>query len=438
MIYILFVGILILFFTSFFLFKKNILNPSVILCSVFLVSLFFSILNAKKWGVTFHLNTTLIILGTIIVFILGNSIVYLLPKKNKKIVNLEEKILINTPSFKLLILINIIFLILLYKYFQEIYKLSLIGGNPGGYNLMLFYARNAKLNFYNEGRFLTFGVYFGKSVSYICFFIFSYLTIFEKFKIKNLFLLFPTIIYCGFIILSTGRTEFIYLLVYMLVVFFILYQQKYKFNQKITKKIIVYGILSLLIFFVIFSLAGLLTGKTQTRSIFEMISIYAGTSIPSLDIYLNSPKVSNTYFGENTFFGIYNVLRKFGYKIQLLYVPYEFVYFGGIMTNIYTAIRRYYEDFGIEGLFLITFLLGLFYGIFFYYASYKKNNFFILILYANFCFPIFEFPIEERFFMILFPTAFIYNFIFLGIVYYFLVYKNIKKKELKLYKEYIK
>lgn len=428
MIYLLFIGILILFFVSFFLFQKNILNPSVILCSVFLVSLFFTILNIKNWGITLHLNTTVIILETIIVFILGNSLVYLLPKQYKVFTE-EENIEIEIPSFKIILIIDIILLVLLYKYFQEVYKLSLIGGNPGGYKLMLAYARNAKLNFYNVNRIFTYSIYLTKSISYVCFFIFSYINIFKKFNFKNIFLLSPIIIYCGFIILSTGRTDFIYLFVYMLVTFFILYQQKYNFDSRIIKKIIIYGVLTLIIFFVIFSLAGLFTGKTQSKSIYDMISLYAGSSIPALDVYLNSPKFSNNYFGENTLFLVYNILRKFGYDIPNLYAPYEFVYLGKIETNIYTAIRRYYEDFGIFGLNIITLLLGSFYGIFFHYSSYKKNNFFILILYATLCYPIFEFPIEERIFLTLFPTGFIYNFITLTIVYYFLVHKNIKKKE---------
>lgn len=431
MIYILFIGILILFFISFFLFKKNILNPSVILCSVFLVSLFFSILNVKKWRIVFYLNTVSVILGTIIVFILGNSIIYLLPqntKINKKNL-IKKKIQIKKIPFKIIFLINLLSLTLLYKNFQEVYQLSLIGGNPGGYNLMLYYARNAKSLFFTLSRLITYGSYFVKAVAYICFFLFSYLTIFDKFKIKNLFLLFSVIIYCCFIILSTGRTEFIYLLIYILVTFFILYQQKYNF--KVTKKIIFYGILTLIIFFIIFILTGLFTGKTQaSKNIFEMLSIYAGSSLPAFNIYMNnSTKTLDTYFGENTLFLIYDILRKLNYGIPKLYIPYEFIYFGEIYTNIYGAIRRYYEDFGIGGLFIIVFLLGIFYGVFFNFASYKKNNFFVLILYASFCFPIFEFPIEERFFMLLFPQGFIYNFIALGITYYFLIYKNMKKEK---------
>ncbi len=433
MIYLLFIGMLILFFVSFFLFQKNILNPSVILCSVFLVSLFFTILNIKNWEIKLHSNTVLLILETVIAFILGNGMIYLLPRKYKTFSEFKnENIEIKVPSFKIMLIINIILSILLYKYFREIYKLSLIGGNPGGYNLMLFYAREAQLKFNNVNRVLTYAIYFVKSISYVCLFILSYNSIYKKFKIKNLVLVTPTLIYLGFIILSTGRTEFIYLLVFILVMFFTLYQQKYSFDSKLTKKIIIYGILILLLFFVIFSLVGLLTGKTQSRSIFEMISIYVGSSIPALDIYINSPIIPNTYFGENTLIPFYKILRVLGYeKGPLIYPASEFLFFGGIATNIYTAIRKYYQDFGIVGLNLITFLLGCFYGIFFHYSSYKKNNFFCMILYSNLCYPIFMFVIEDLFLTGFFPTGIIYNFVALGVTYYLLVYKNRKKQKIK-------
>lgn len=427
MSYILFSGVLILFFLSFFLFKKNILNPSVIVCSVFLISLFFSILNEKEWKINFHLNTILLIFSTLIIFILGNSTVCLLFKKRYKRIKKNKIISNKIISFKVVLLIDIILFIVLYKYFDETYKLSLIGGNPGGYNLMLFYARNAKLNFHSINRLTVYSSIFVKAISYIYYFIFSYFSIFKKFKIKNLFLLSPLLIYCGFIILSTGRAEFIYLLIYMLTIFFVLYQQKYNFSFKVTKKIIVFGILSLIVFFIIFSLAGLLTGKTQSKSVFEMISIYTGSSLPALDIYINSPKIPNKYFGEHTLFTVHKILRIFGNtQIPQLTSTYDFVYFGDIKTNIYTPIRRYFEDFGLFGLYLITFIFGKFYGIFFYCASYKKNNFFILILYATFSYPLFMFSIDDVFFKGLFPMELIYDFIALGTIYYFFVYKNIR------------
>ena len=100
-------------------------------------------------------------------------------------------------------------------------------------------------------------------------------------------------------------------------------------------------------------------------------------------------------------------------------------------TNIYSAIRRYIEDYGILGHFFITFFLGIFYGIFFDYTVYNKKKNFLLIMYATFSFPIYEFSIEERVLQFLVPSGFLNNFIFMGVVYYFFIYRvTLKNNEI--------
>ncbi|MCF2638631.1 oligosaccharide repeat unit polymerase [Fusobacterium varium] len=427
MIYILFLGILTLFFISFFLFKKNILNPSVILCSSFLCTNFIAILNQKKWKIVYSYETIFLIWLTIIIFIIGNILAYLFLRLLKIKKSKRMNYLIDKNFFNKVMLLNIILIVLLIKYFKDTYKLSLLVGNDKGYDMMLYYVRYAKLNFFSLSKFNLFSFYLAKITSYVCFFIFSYKSIFNKLKFRYFYLLIPTVIYFCFIILTAGRGDFIYLIVYMLCIFSILYLKKKNFKLIANIKILILGIFSILIFFIIFILSGYFTKKSYNRDLLEVISVYAGSSLPALNIFLNSKKIiKNTYFGENTLFLIYNILRKFGYDIPKFYEPYEFVYFGGVSTNIFSAIRRYYEDFGIYGLLLIVLILGFMYSIFFYYASYRNNNF-ILISYSIYCYPIFDFAIEERFFMTLFPQGIVYNLVTLCIIYYFL---NVGRRKL--------
>ena len=44
-------------------------------------------------------------------------------------------------------------------------------------------------------------------------------------------------------------------------------------------------------------------------------------------------------------------------------------------------------------------------------------------MYATFSFPIYEFSIEERVLQFLVPSGFLNNFIFMGVVYYFFIYR---------------
>lgn len=424
MIYALFIGILILFFLSFFLFYKNILNPSTVLCSVFLLSLFFSILNIKRWNIDISLKTAGIVIGSIITFIIGNSIVLLFPYKKKNNIYFYK---IKKISFKKIILISILLVIFLVQYFKATYQLSLIAGNTEGYSMMIKYARIARLNFYTVGSMNTLKFYFAMAIAYITLFTYMYITIFEKFSFKNTYLLLPTIIYLNFCILSTGRTAIIYLFVYIIIIFGVLYQRKNNFSKKATKKILVYIFIILVCFLVFFIILGLLVRK-QNKTVFDFLSVYIGSPIPAFDKYLKLGIVTeNKYFGERTLFKLYNIFRNLGFEILKFYAPYERIKLTPEMfPNIYGAIRRYYDDFSFVGLLVIIYLLGMFYGIFFHFICYRNKTIFGLILYANFAYPIFEFPIEERFFMELFPTGFMRDFIFIGGIYYILLKKNIK------------
>lgn len=429
MVYILFIGIIFLFIFSYYTFKRNLLNPSVVLCSVFMISTLFLMLNYKEWDVNINEKTILIVFMTIISFMVGNLLIYFNHNlKKNKILKKESINSISTIGVKKTILIDLFLLLGLVFYIKNVYEISLLAGNPGGYENMLFYAREAKLNFYDINRISINIFYFAKAISYIYIFSFLNFTLQDGLKIRKLYLLSPVIIYFVFLIFSTGRTELIYLFIYFLTIYFILLYRKYKFNTKMNKKIIIWSLLSWGFFMVFFFISGEILGRSDSK-IFYSISRYTGSSLAALNTFLNGYiENRNIYFGQNTLFSIYSVLRKLNNNIPNFYAPYEFVYFTDMRTNIYSAIRRYIEDYGIGGFYSITFFLGAFYGIFFNYVTYRRKDF-LLIMYAVFSFPIFEFPIEERFFMVLFPSGFINNFIFIGILYYVLIYRPSKKQK---------
>ncbi|MBR8823895.1 hypothetical protein IX293_002170 [Fusobacterium necrophorum] len=429
MIYILFIGILLLFFFSYAIFNKNILNPSVIICSVFLVSTFFSILNIYKWNINFSIKTVLVVWITLIFFIFGNTTVKLIKFPMKKNYNMSA---IYPISLEKIFLLNIFLMMFLYKYFHDIYDLSLIGGNVEGYRYMLKYAKIARLNFNTVSKVSAYGYYIAKSISYILIYMYSFVVLSTKKYLKYLYLLSPILIYLAFIFLSTTRTPFIYLIIYSLIVYFILYQKFYGFNRKLNRKIIFYSIVGLISFFIAFIAIGVLSGNRYNY--FNIISIYTGSSITALNTFLETFREnSNNYFGENTFIVLYRILNKLGVNIPRLYPHYEFITLGNMTTNIYTGIRRYLEDFGMLGLLTLMFLYGQIYGLFFKYICINKKSQFSIILYATFSYPVFMFSIDELFFRELFPMNLVYDFIFLSLVYYLIIsrIKNINKKNRK-------
>lgn len=435
MVIFLLLGIFILLIVSYFLFYKNILNPTSILCSVFLVCLSFTILNIDNWGINYSIKSSVLILGTIFSFLIGNSLVLVFPNpKNKINCNFKNKYLNEkyVISFKKIIIIDIILIYLLYIYFKNIYIVSIHGGNTEGYSKMLYYAREQLLLFGGLKRINMISFLLAKGMAYICYFLYIHILIFEKIKWRKLYLLTPMVIYICFAILTTGRTPFIHLFVYCLVVYFVLLLQNYNFDSKINRKVILYSCLLLMLFFVLFLFLGKLKSSGRGVPVFQLLSIYTGSSLAAFNEFVNNYTPQIHTFGANTLFRIYGIAEKLGFKVPDLYAPYEFIQFkNGVSTNIYTAMRRYFEDFGTIGLFLISNFLGSFYGLFFHYVCYRRDQYFLLILYSSLCYPIFEFPIEERFLMKIFPNDFLYNIFFIGVLYYLILYKFSKKKEKK-------
>lgn len=87
------------------------------------------------------------------------------------------------------------------------------------------------------------------------------------------------------------------------------------------------------------------------------VYLYLSSDVGVLSKYLESGG-EDTKFGQNTFLIVYDLLSKFdlGERIS----DFQKGYFIPMWTNTGTYIREIHADFGIAGLFLIPYLLGLF------------------------------------------------------------------------------
>lgn len=101
--------------------------------------------------------------------------------------------------------------------------------------------------------------------------------------------------------------------------------------------------------------------------------------------------------------------------------------FDGIDTNVYTAEWRYYKDFGIMGMSAIMWILGAFYTFFYNKIKYCSSSPFIAIFYSSIAFPLFLSSIDERFFIDLFGTSILYQFLLLYLCYKIVICKSATK-----------
>ena len=442
MLYLLFISLMSMLFLAYILTGRDILSPCIISIYMFIITVLIAILNKNSWEEDISSLTVIVVLSALLVFgmgeIFGKSIVSrtsnkaISPKSNPlKLINGKQRIFIGD---KWIVISSCVILVVLYFYFNYIKQIAAIAGNNSGIELMLHYARNAQFDpsiSTNQSALLNIGITFSRAISIFFLFVFLYNIIFYNFRLKDIKYLIPVILNIGNILLSTGRTQFINLITVFLILFFIMLKQKYKWSTKMNIKILISGFLGILIFLIIFRLSGYLTTKSLNYSLWDNISKYVGAPIIALDKYLqNQPQ--NHFFGKETFSSIYYVLRKFGVDIPYYSVPNEFISWNNLTNvNIYTAFRRYIQDFTLFGMIFIQFFLGAFYGGFYNLIKLKNKVGLGLIIYAMLFFPIVQMAIEERFFMNITSISGAYNLIAIFVIWY-LFTKGLKKEKPKI------
>lgn len=438
MIWLLLLLLLFYFMIANILTRFDLLSPWVLSCLMFILSTLFVIPNIKNWNVNIGYQTIVAITVGLFSFGFGEMLTRLtkdrvtsnyLRKKNEDF-NSYYPIMINN---KILILFIPILVVVTYFYYQQVLDLAFAAGYSSGSSLpMLRFARVATIS--EIGSSVETNKLVGQLViltyaySHIMIYILLHNIILCNYK-KNFVLYFlPILIYFIQVVLTGGRTGFLYLVSSSLMTGLIFYQIKTNWKPINNRKYVRLGVIILSVTVTVFFLLGNLTGKTSIFNFFETLSIYFGSSIVAFDDFLNSGMVNYSgIFGGNTLFGIYDFLRRLGFDIEHLNKAAEFTSIGNYNTNIYTSYMRYIKDFTYFGLIVIEIFLGAFFSSL-YFKIKKKNKPSIFILFYAILFQvILETSIEERFFMNIISVGYAIRFIYIILLYYLLVRKNIVK-----------
>jgi len=99
-----------------------------------------------------------------------------------------------------------------------------------------------------------------------------------------------------------------------------------------------------------------LRGAKENLIISPSVYLYASSNIGVLTKYLES-QGENTRFGEHSLHSVYLLLAKF--KLVEKPLPFQKGYYIPLWTNNGTYLRELHADFGVVGVFLGPFLLGL-------------------------------------------------------------------------------
>lgn len=382
--------------------EKDVSYPAFISCVVFIVSTVFFALNESKWEISLHGYTVFIIISALLAFCIGGS----LHLKIGKTSTTYQDIIYAFPRkvTALLFAYNCIAMLFVIRKFQNI---------AAKYSSSVFTMMNVR-NALSSGN-ISWGV--GISIlresCYAISYMFAFVFINNKLhKAKgNVWLIFPILPSVIIMILSTGRTDFIRFFAFCFTLFLVLHSG----HQKIRLgRFIAIGLTAFALLIFAFYQIGKLTGKSQVFNPFDTISIYIGSSIGGLDKYLVEPYSFSSVWGGETLYGLRRFARLFISDFVIPPIPLPFCKMGmGENTNVYTAFRRYINDYGVIGLYIIQLFKGMMFCN--WYRSLRKKgtrNTFSLLLYSYFVYDIYLQSIEENLLRELFTVASLFDVCF--------------------------
>lgn len=417
MIFILLICYLASILFTYSVFSRDIFSPSVFMGAGYVLAICCAIYNIKAWSISISGNTVIVMVSAYLVFVFFEFIIRgIWIKKNKCILSTtnainSEKVFnkINIPNY-MCILFDAFVSVVAILYFKNAYEIACNHGYAGIGNFLTYYRKASSYGILSAEemmnplveqlfKFVTVGAY-----------IFSYVLIndFLSYGHVNSYVWRKTIkyripIYVFFVatISTAGRLQYIKFVVALLLMVYILYNKKYSWKKNTSSIIIKYGIVVLVFLLVAFFLLANTVGRTVTQTPIDYLTRYAGSPIYLFDKFLKNPLSPTSYFGGETFYGIYTGLRKLGlshyYEIHHL----EFRSLGNLSigSNTYTAIRRYYRDFGFAGVVVMQMIMSLIINAYYYFVVRNALCTDIkIMIYCFFYYSVPLHPINELFF----------------------------------------
>ena len=423
---------------SYKLSRGNTLSPTLIVSVMFFMSCALMLLLYRRWDVDFLPKTGIVIVVALVCMLLGEQGAALLPCRHQPAASGSsgsDRIHIGTVTLIVFFVFSLLTLCLYNLETRKMVAASELVTTVEGQSLsFLRLVREVQVR---EGGTVAYYVQhmytFMMALAYVLLYIVIHNLVFHREVIRSVL---PVLVILSFLITSSmsgGRTDILNYFCYAIVIFVISFYQKngasHAANKRLILIVLVLGCGAVLLFF----LAGVLTGKTfDYDSVTDNFANYFSSSVYALNEFVRNPErfaPETDFFGIHCFFGIYTVLRKLGLHIPEPIVALEFIRCGKYETNIYTALRRYLQDFGMVGLSFIMAGLGALYKGLLRSIRFARYSDLIIILVSMICYPLFFVSIEERFFLSVITTRTVHQAIYVILIWLWVFKGRLRKKE---------
>lgn len=374
LLYIFFILILAITTTfCYFAFGREVLCPSIVAPAVFLFSSIVGLIQWSNWQLaSFTLKGTIYIELGIISFVMGSVIPYYLGKnrnrtKRNSTTNHAKRIAIPKPIRIAFILLGIIYLFLLYRYIRN--TVGYFGRPSGSLSAMIgsyYYIRvnTALSTLVPLPSYLRLMRYFMAACSSFALFIIIQHIVYDTVNADDISYSCIVLVWVIHSYLHSSRGDYLLLLSEGIYLTYFFLNMRNDWDERINSKIINLGIKALVIFLIAFVFLDVLGGRRESLSQIDQrnyLTVYISGGIRNFDLFINDiatyPKDG---VGIETFPAVYRAMHSIFGTGNIYSMSLEFRSIDGTnIGNIYTAFRRYYSDFGLIGMMILSWILGL-------------------------------------------------------------------------------
>lgn len=387
LVYILLFIFIILAILNFEYVGHDVFDPFTLYIAGFILAIIATIFNIKHWGVNLGFKTFGILLLGVIAFFAGSVL-----SKNihGNSIYFYEREIIVIDKWKVFLTIALDIVLTVWQW-REVVRVSTYA-NSYYLDLGIMTAYKSALNEgYEMNNLLNQLLKISSGMAYVFLFvIINNCTLAKDRRIRDNWLYsMPIIIFIIQSFIKGGRGGLI--VVFIATMFLIYYFTKIDHNWEriVSDKYIKRMVVSVALVAVAFYFTKEIVGRVTDENFLEYITRYFGGSIALLDLYLKNPRSTSNVFGGESLTGLINSLSKIGIGAGGLSVSLEFrnSSTGVSLGNVYTQLRRAYNDFGILGVFFMPFILSTFYNFFYHkikrIQSFNWNSIFRIILYSS-------------------------------------------------------
>ena len=421
---LLFLVLALIFAITFIVAHADFLQPAVIGSGVMTVSALFAAIGTQWWAFTMSFEGWWLIVLAVAIFAAAGLWTYQ-ASRPCTIDSPEPARQIFEISWGWSLFFCAIMLVMAWFSLQAMQSVAAELGYAGDAGGMLHAVRDAveRDEGYLFNRWMSYRTMVAQMLASVYLYLFLYDNIMIGWRWRFLAAVPPVLCYFPFLILSTGRMTMLCFVIYGFVVATVLYLKKHGYAMEARRHAIGYAVLSAVAFFALFYLMGMMTGKTGEgeRSYLYILSHYAGLSLPAFGEIVTYPVLEDGLIGSHTLGSIYRILAQLGLPMPPVRNFMPFTDFGGIDTNVYTALWRYAWDFGIVGMLLMMFLLSVGFTLAYRYIRHARLHPYALMTYATFVYPVFWLPMDDRLLMEIINTTTLYDLALLFIFYELLV-----------------